>query len=632
MARFRLIDRIRYRLDTTLSRGPSALILWLFLLGGALALLGATIVTLSNSAPAGPGGARASFALLTWQGWQRTLNLNVGIGPLFYVLGTFIPTLGSLFIGGIFIGLLTGGIQNRIRNLRRGRSRVIEQGHTVILGWSQHIFQLIVELVQANQNKEDACVVVLAEKDKVEMEDAIHEKVHNLGHTRVVCRTGSPVDLTDLLLVNPDDARVIVVLAPDTKDPDPQVIKTLLALTREQSQAARRCQIVAEIRQPKNRRVAELIGQSYARVLQVDDILARITVQTCRQVGLSAVYAELLGFDGDELYLSSQPTLVGRTFGDALLAFEDSCLVGLQRAGKSLFNPPMDTVIEADDRVIAIAQDDDTIHVLDRSPAELAKAVDESAIRDTPPLTHAAERTLILGWNRRAPLILCELDQYMVPGSELSLVSDAPDAASQAEKLRPKLKNLSLSFRSGDMTDRGLLEALDVPSYHHVIVLGNNDKLSAQEADAVTLITLLHLRDLVEHAPQRPSIVSEIFDTRNRELAEVTRADDVIVGDKLVSQLLAQMAESPDLLLDDLFNADGSELYLRPASEYVRTGVALGFDTIVVAARRRGQVAIGYRLGAEEAQGTRQGVHINPRKSETITLGEHDKIVLLGQC
>lgn len=630
MARFRLTDRLRYRLDSTLSRGPSALIIWLFLFGGLLALIGASIVTLSGSAPAGPGGIRPGFVLLTWQGWQRTLNLNVGIGPLFYILGTFVPTLGSLFIGGIFIGLLTGGIQNRIRNLRRGRSLVVEQGHTVILGWSQHIFQLIAELVEANQNKTDACIVVLAEKDKVEMEDTIREKVHNLGHTRIVCRTGSPIDLTDLMLVNPDDARVIVVLAPDCKDPDPHVIKTLLALTREQAQAARRCQIVAEIRQPKNRQVAELVGQSYARVLQVDDMLARITVQTCRQVGLSAVYSELLGFDGDELYMTKEPALVGQTFGDALLLYADSSLIGLQRDGKSMFNPPMDTVIQAEDRVIAISADDDTVRLSGLSPSERARQVDESAFGDGPQQERAPERTLLLGWNRRAPLILCEIDQHMIAGSQLMVVSDLPESASQVERQRAKLKNLSLSFRSGDITDRSLLETLEAHAYDHVIVLGNNDKLSAQEADAMTLITLLHLRDIAEHHERRPTIVSEMFDTRNRELAEVTRADDVIVGDKLVSQLLAQMAEAPDLLLDDLFNAERSEVYLRPVCEYVRTGVPVNFYTVVAAARRRGHVAIGYRRVEGDGDSNPQGVFINPRKSEPITFRDSDRIVVLG--
>lgn len=634
MARFRLIDRIRYRLDSTLSRGPSALILWLFIVGGLLALLGATIVTLSKSAPVGAGGARPGFGLLTWQGWQRTLNLSVGVGPLLYVLGTFIPTLGSLFIGGIFIGLLTGGIQNRIRNLRRGRTLVVEEGHTVVLGWSQHIFQLVAELVEANKNKDDACIVVLAEKDKVEMEDTIREKVHNLGHTRIVCRTGNPIDLTDLMLVSPDDARVIVVLAPDTRDPDPQVIKTLLALTREQSHAARRCQIVAEVRQPRNRQVAELVGQSYARVLQVDDMLARITVQTCRQVGLSAVYQELLGFDGDEMYMSRQPELMGKSFGEALLLYEDSCLLGISREGKCQFNPPMDTVIEAGDRVITISADDDTIRVSALSAADVTALIEEPAILDAPQRERAPERTLIIGWNRRAPLILCELDQYMVPGSSLTLVSELPEVGALVEKLRSRIKQQTLTFRAGDTTDRGVLESLEVHTFDHVIVLGNNDKLSAQEADAMTLITLLHLRDIVEHGEhtgRRPTIVSEMFDTRNRELAEVTRADDVIVGDKLVSQLLAQMAESPELLLDDLFNADGSELYLLPICDYVKPGVPVSFYTVVAAARRRGHVAIGYRLVAEEAQQQSQGVRLNPRKSAKITFTPQDRIVVLAK-
>lgn len=629
MARFRLIDRIRYRLDAALSRGPSALIIWLFVIGGLLALLSATVITLSHTAPVGPGGTRPGFALLAWQGWQRTLNLTVGIGPLLYVIGTFIPTLGSLFIGGIFIGLLTGGIQNRIRNLRKGRSLVVEQGHTVILGWSQHIFQLITELVEANQNKDDACIVVLAEKDKVEMEDVIRDKVKNLGHTRIVCRTGSPIDLTDLALVNPDDARVIVIMAPDSKDPDPQVIKTLLALTREQEQAhvTRRCPIVAEIRTPRNKQVAELIGKHTARVLQVDDMIARITVQTCRQIGLSAVYSELLGFDGDEMYLTSEPQLVGKTFGQALHAYEDSSLVGLQRDGKSLFNPPMDTAIAAEDRLIAISRDDDTIQL----SQDLKVEIDESVLCAPQPEERKAERTLILGWNRKAPLIIRELDQYMVAESVLMVVAEQPDIGTQIEKQRSKLKNLSVSFRAGDTTDRTALESLDIHTYQHVIVLGNNEKLSAQEADATTLITLLHLRDIGEHHGNPFTIVSEMFDTRNRELAEVTRADDVIVGDKLVSQLLAQMAESPELLLDDLFNADGSELYLKPIDHYVRPGIPVNFYTVVEAARRRGEVALGYRLLAEEEQKVTQGVRINPRKSAKVTFSERDKVVVLAQ-
>ena len=36
----------------------------------------------------------------------------------------------------------------------------------MILGWSQHIFQLVTELVEANRNKEDACIAVPPKKTR----------------------------------------------------------------------------------------------------------------------------------------------------------------------------------------------------------------------------------------------------------------------------------------------------------------------------------------------------------------------------------------------------------------------------------------------------------------------------------
>ena len=59
-------------------------------------------------------------------------------------------------------------------------------------------------------------------------------------------------------------------------------------------------------------------------------------MHSSRQAGLSAVYSELLDFDGCEIYTVEQPTLAGKTFGDAVMAYETSTLIGLcdrRRAG-----------------------------------------------------------------------------------------------------------------------------------------------------------------------------------------------------------------------------------------------------------------------------------------------------------
>jgi hypothetical protein len=73
------------------------------------------------------------------------------------------------------------------------------------------VFAILSELALANANQKRPRIAILSERDKVEMEDDIRAKVGTaLGHTRVVCRSGSPMDLTDLEIVNPHAALEII--------------------------------------------------------------------------------------------------------------------------------------------------------------------------------------------------------------------------------------------------------------------------------------------------------------------------------------------------------------------------------------------------------------------------------------
>jgi ion channel POLLUX/CASTOR len=107
------------------------------------------------------------------------------------------------------------------------------------------------------------------------------------------------------------------------------------------------------------------------------------------------------------------------------------------------------------------------------------------------------------------------------------------------------------------------------------------------------------------------------------------------VSNQLVSMMLAQIAENRELLavFNDLFDADGSELYLKPASDYVQTGRPVNFYTIVEAARQQGQCAVGYRIGAKANDaGARYGVRVNPGKSESVTFAADDRIIVVAEA
>ena len=82
----------------------------------------------------------------------------------------------------------------------------------------------------------------------------------------------------------------------------------------------------------------------------------------------------------------------------------------------------------------------------------------------------------------------------------------------------------------------------------------------------------------------------------------------------------------------EFLSPGGPEIYLKPAQDYVTTGKPISFYTVLEAARRKGQTAIGYRLLSEAGAPEQAfGVHLNPAKPASITLAAHDRIIVLAE-
>lgn len=624
-------EKLRYKFDNLMARGTGALIAGLGILSLILIVVMAAFIALTQISPA--DGEPVSFWEAAWLSLMRTLDAGTmgGDEGWAFRITMLVVTFGGVFIISTLIGVLTSGIETKMDELRKGRSRVIEAGHTVILGWAPQIHTILSELAAANENRKDACIVILGDKDKVEMEEEIRATMGSSGKTRIVCRTGSPIDLNDLQLVSLHTARSIIILSSASDNPDAQAIKTILAITNNPNRHATPYHIVAEIKDPKNIDVAHLVGKDEAELVLTGDLISRIIAQTCRQSGLSVVYTELLDFGGDEIYFKEEQALAGKTFQEALLAYKDSAVIGLrQKSGTVKLNPPMDTRLQAGDQIIAVSADDDTI-VLDAAKAAPVQAELISSGKAEPRMP---ERTLILGWNWRAPAIIHELDAYTAPQSEVVIVADYEAGEEEIARLCPQHPNLTVTYQQADTTDRQVLESLAPQTYHHIIVLSYSDTRAVQEADSCTLITLLHLRDMSEKLKQDFAIVSEMLDVQNRALAEVTHADDFIVSDKLISLIMTQVSENKQLnaIFTDIFDPDGSEIYLKPASEYVKLNTPVNFYTIVEAAARKGEVALGYRLKSFASQAEKAyGVRVNPDKAEKVSFSTEDKIVVLSE-
>jgi ion channel POLLUX/CASTOR len=637
-------QRFQYWFDNYMSRGTIALIGGLAVVAAFVILFAAAVISAGGAslAPEGSSGGM-SFGEAAWEGLMRTLDAGTMGGDQgwgFRVV-MFVVTIGGVLFVSALIGIINNGLEDKLEELRKGRSVVLESDHTLILGWTSQVFTIISELIAANESRtpalaggareNGAVIVILADHDKVEMEDAIAERISDTKNTRIICRNGSPIDLTDLEIASPHTARSIIILA-EGEDPDTHVIKSVLALTNNPNRRAEPYHIVTQIRDAKNIDVVKMLGtKDIVQPILTNDLIARVVAQTSRQSGLSIVYTELMNFGGDEIYFTQKPELSGKTYGEALFAFETSTLMGIRRMdGTVAMNPPMDARVESGDQLFVLAEDDDKIQLSGLS----SFPIDESVIQSSGAVSKSKpEKALILGWNRSGSTIIRELDNYVAKGSQVTIVSDIEDLGDQLRIGIGKLKNQKVVVKEGDIRDRELLESLEASEYDHVIVLAYSH-LEPQEADAITLVTLLHLRDIAEHDSTPFSIISEMLDLRNRELAEAAKVDDFIVSEHLISLMMSQLSESADLLgvFTDMFDPEGSEIYLKPVSDYVKPGQPVNFYTMTEAARRRGETAIGYRIMSESHDAEKSyGVRTNPKKSERVTFSPDDKVIVIAE-
>ncbi len=623
-------EKLKYNFDNTLNAGPIAIIAWLAIISFIIIAIAALIISIFGIKP--EGGTEMNFIEAFWQGLMRTFDAGnmAGDEGLSFRIVALLITIAGIFILSALIGALSSGLDAKIEEMRKGRSKIIETNHILILGWSPKIFTVITELIEANSNQKNARIVILADKDKVEMDDIISDKIEDKKTTKIICRSGNPLDLDDLNIVNPHEAKSIIVLSPTEGNEDISVIKTVLAITNNPNRKSSKYYIVAEIKEEKNMEAAYLVGGSEASFVHASDLIARITAQTCRQSGLSIIYTELLDYGGDEIYFKSEPLLVGKTYKEATTNYEKSIIMGLMtQNGDVILNPKPETIIEKGYQLIAIAEDDDKI-VVSKMKYE---AINLQAIKEKQVTEGKQENNLLLGWNIKGSAIIRELDQYVKEGSKILVVQDLEEIDEILENTKSEIKNQTIEYQKRDITERKTYEEINVTNFDNIIIMGYSS-LDIQEADAKTLISLLHLRNISDKTGKDLSIVSEMFDLKNRRLAEVTKADDFIISENLISLMISQLAENKNLkkVFDDLFKSEGAEIYLKPATDYIKAGEKVNFYTIIEATARRGESALGYKLNEFARNPDKKyGVFLNPLKSKEIVITDKDKIIVLAE-
>ncbi|KAL7085830.1 hypothetical protein ACP275_14G302300 [Erythranthe tilingii] len=385
-----LNKQLAYRVDVFLSVTPYA---------KPLALLVATLLLICVGGLSLFGVTDGSLADSLWLSWTYVADSgnhanSEGLGPRLVSVSI---SFGGMLIFAMMLGLVSDAISEKFDSLRKGRSEVVEKNHTLILGWSNKLGSLLNQLAIANESMGGGIVVVMAERDKEDMELDIGKMEFDFRGTSVICRSGSPLILADLKKVSVSKARAIIVLADDgnADQSDARALRTVLSLTGVKE--GLNGHIVVELSDLDNEVLVKLVGGDLVETVVAHDVIGRLMIQCARQPGLAQIWEDILGFENCEFYFKRWPKLDGMQFEDVLISFPEAIPCGVKVAshgGKIILNPEDTYVLQEGDEVLVIAEDDDSY-----APSDLPMVKDAKFIHITRP-TRKPQKILLCGWRR----------------------------------------------------------------------------------------------------------------------------------------------------------------------------------------------------------------------------------------
>ena len=455
-------------------------------------------------------------------------------------------------------------------------------------------------------------MVVAEDMDRVEMEDTIRENLDVPKNFRIVCRTADITDPASLEKCSVETCRTVIVSPTD----DITTMKAVLAVSALlEEKGAPQIAVNAIISRNEYRFPPSLAEANNISTLQTNVILAKMIAHSCTQTGLSETFREIFNFEGSEFYLIEAKGAAGLSFEELSLRLENAVPVGIGRDGRVLMAPPADTVIEASDKLLVFSERSDSARLGAEAPA----------LPDEPSLSaNAAEaptEAVIIGSNEMLPVILAELPENV---TRVFLVSPlysggVPEKAAAAALARGiRIEAIAEDPHTEETLDRLARLA------GHIVILGDHEK-EPEEADMEAVFLLLNLRDIRMRSGLDFNITVEMHLEHSQKLAGRGDRTDFLVSSSMSSLIVAQLAESPELIgvFREILSNRGNELYLKNAG---LLGLA-GQHT--VRGLRRAMLRHGYILMG----------HLDPEKQsrfdlgldETLTLTDEDCLIVLGE-
>ncbi|MEJ5245258.1 MAG: ion transporter [Bacteroidota bacterium] len=594
-----------------------------------------------------------TLLFISFEGWSGlydsegiTALLNNGFPEwLFALFFISFQLLAALIFLNLFIGIITSDMESVREDEKRGKSPLYSSGHTLILGWSNKVFRIIDELRVANDEKEKAEIVILADKDKLDMDYEISEHFEGFSTTKVITRTGDFCKIDDLRMVNAWKAKSIIILH-NFEDPDfdYKILKAIISLFNHYDVDKHSFHVVAEMKDNKVIDIAKQVDiNGRLIILDSEDFISRLIANAAMNPYISGVLYEILGFQGSELYVVDiEENQVGMSYKDLIYKYEASCLVGYINESECVLNPLPEYTFNKNDKLIILAQDRSSIkYNLNYHPNVDFEKI---SIKEKKESNH---NILIIGYNPKLPKILCYFIEYiktnciikLVLGCEEEfhiLVDEIKERSENKETFSVDNNSIIINFCKIETIVKHSIDsdfiADNLKGIKNVLLLADTKTYeNIDEIDTKTLVNLLLLKRIEDYDNFDFSIITEFLDDDNRKISNNNHITDFIVSSNIISPVIAQLSEDMhlDRVFDILFTSEGSELYLRDACDYVVAGHKMTFATIIEASLQKNETCVGIIKTLNNSNGV--CYYLNPKKSDTFIISDKDKLIVLAE-
>lgn len=608
---------IRFYFDNALSK-PRNFILFLLLTSAILGMIMAIIQYFLLKEENFPGING------WWNGFSRILDpfglifrkaekwSERGVNAMYWTFGTV--------ISGTVVAFITQNLISLVQRLKAGRSQVISSDHTLILGWSNNIHVIVSEIAKANSNIKNHSIVVFCDQKNEFMQDYFKTNIPSDVRANIITRNGNITSPKDLQLVNPRQAKSIIVIG-NSNSNDVELTMCIMALYTHVSKTD--VTLIVQVRNKSTIEYLKNLNTINIIAVQSNDVIVKVCSQAIRQKGIGKVVLDFLDFDGNEIYYHEEPKLTGSTYLEAISSFENSAVMGIfKKDGNPLLNPSASTKIEAGDKIILLSEDDDTIFYTGSKPL-----TQTSASSDTVSVKTDGINLLVLGWSQFTIDVLNNYMGFSKSPQTIFLYVNSDLYPEIPQDLLTQAGNKIVILKEKEAKLPELIEANRITD---VLVLPYSDKLSKEESDAVTLIKMIELNNInLTKENNKIRVIAYLLDSSKVELASITETEELIVSDNLSALMIAQYSENPHLkpVFEDIFDSDGAAINVVPASSIVGIGQQVTFSDIVRVAAMKGISVIGVSYGA--GNGANE-VRINIPKSESMALAEDDSLIVIS--